>query len=69
MTKTKVRGIRRVDTFKGLRLGLYDGVWGGHVVRFSIDGVEYQGQTVEGIRTPAAKCKVQIQDESVFVLL
>lgn len=38
--------------------GVYDGIWGGYVVTFSVNGINYEAKTEEGIRTPAAKCRV-----------
>jgi len=42
--------------------GTYKGNWGGYVVSFKVDGVEYTFQVANGIRTPFARCNVTISD-------
>lgn len=63
--------LRRVEDVLSLPDGVYDGVWGGYVVSFTVDGVEYEVQSKDGIRTPRAPCKVTSKDgllsvEAVF---
>lgn len=41
--------------------GIYDGVWGGYVVKFRADGNDFVASTATGIRTPAAPCKVIVK--------
>lgn len=59
--------LRRVEEIDRLPDGVYDGVWGGYVVRFAIDGIDYEAQTKDGIRTPRAECKITITDGNLSV--
>ena len=59
--------LRRVEEIERLPDGVYDGVWGGYVVRFSVDGIDYEAQTKDGIRTPRAECKITSKDGNLSV--
>ena len=47
--------------------GIYDGTWGGSIVRFGIDGETYEAETDYGIRTPSAFCTVTVLDGVITV--
>lgn len=40
--------------------GIYGGIWGGYVVRFTIAGQTIEAKTSLGIRTTAAPCVVRV---------
>jgi hypothetical protein len=65
--KTPATQLRRVEALDLLPDGVYDGVWGGYVVRFTVDGIDYEAHTSEGIRTPRAKCKITITNGKLSV--
>ena len=67
MMKTPATQLRRIVNVSTIPDGVYDGVWGGYCVNFSVDGVEYEAQTLEGIRTPRAECKVTVDDGTISV--
>lgn len=48
--------------------GKYVGNWGGYVVHFKVEGVEYTFQTPVGIRTPFARCTVIIDEEGTITV-
>lgn len=64
---TQVTQLRRVENVEPLPDGVYDGIWGGYCVIFDVDGVTYEGQTQDGIRTPRCKCKVTIANGKLSV--
>ena len=59
--------LRRVEDIERLPDGVYDGVWGGYVVRFSVDGIDYEAQTKDGIRNPWCHCKITSKDGNLSV--
>jgi hypothetical protein len=64
---TTATGLRRTEDVERLPDGIYDGIWGGYVVRFSVNGSEYEAKTGVGIRTPCAPCKVTSKDGKLTV--
>jgi len=53
----------------GLHLpnGYYSGVWGGYVVKATIDGRYLEMRTEDGIRCPRADCTVFVRGDQVHV--
>lgn len=65
--KTTATNVRRVDPNIVIPDGVYDGIWGGYRVRFYVDGVKYEANTSDGIRTPCAECTVTVKDGLITV--
>lgn len=64
---TPANMLRRIEEIKRLPDGVYDGIWGGYVVRFVVNGVDYEAQTRDGIKTPRAACKVTSKNGKLTV--
>jgi hypothetical protein len=47
-------------------VGKYIGKWGGYVVSFKVEGVEYTFQTSIGIRLQQARCVVTINEDGTI---
>ena len=67
MSTSPATQLRRISNVETLPDGVYDGVWGGYCVNFSVKGVEYEAQTLIGIRTPRAECNVTVDDGTISV--
>ena len=65
--ETAATELRQVASPTSLPDGIYDGVWGGYIVRFSVDGVEYEARTEIGIRTLRAPCRVSVMQGIITV--
>lgn len=60
---TTISCIRRVeDLTAAIPDGEYRGTWGGYVVRFKVDGKQYEAASSVGIRTQNAPCIVSVRD-------
>jgi hypothetical protein len=59
--------LRRVEYLERIPDGVYDGIWGGYRVTFDVGGIQYDAQTVDGIRMPRAECKVTSKDGKLSV--
>lgn len=51
----------------GIPPGKYTGIWGGYVVKATINGHEFELKTDVGIRTPAAPCFIHADEEGLTV--
>lgn len=69
MRRTVATQLRRKQDLDTLPDGTFSGVWGGYQVTFAIAGIEYEARTQEGIRTPAARCRVIVHDGGITVEL
>lgn len=64
---TTATQLRRVENIERLPDGVYDGIWGGYMVCFTVDGVDHEAHTRDGIRTLRAPCKVTSKNGSLTV--
>jgi FAD synthase len=65
---TTLSCIRRVENLAAvIPDGEYKGTWGGYVVRFKVDGKQYEAASSVGIRTQNAPCIVSVRDCLVTV--
>lgn len=67
--KTYATQLRRVEKLEmdAIPNGPYKGTWGGYVVHFTANGIQYEAQTKDGIRTPGTACVVQVKDGTITV--
>lgn len=64
---TPAVNLRRVEHIERVPDGVYEGIWGGYFVAFSVAGINYEAQTRDGIRTMRAPCKVTVKDGKIEV--
>jgi len=67
--KTCATQLRRVEKLElnAIPNGHYKGTWGGYMAHFSANGIQYEAQTKDGIRTPSAACVVRVKDGTITV--
>ena len=58
---TTATNVRRIDPNIVIPDGVYNGIGVAYRVVFKVDGVEYEANTFNGIRTPPAKCTVTVK--------
>jgi|WetSurMetagenome_2_1015567.scaffolds.fasta_scaffold712230_2 hypothetical protein len=67
-----VSAIKKVPTVIPLSVlprGEHEGIWGGYKVWFTVDGVEYELETVNGVRSPSEPCIIHVYGDNVTVEL
>lgn len=66
-TVFNVLKVVKVPPMEGIPDGDYGGTWGGYVVTFKCHGETYTARTSNGIRTPAAPCRVMVDSGRITV--
>jgi hypothetical protein len=61
--------LRRIESVDRIPDGTYDGIWGGYRVTFEVEGVQYEAETLDGIRTPRASCTVTSKGGRIMVAI
>ena len=59
--------LRRIESVDRIPDGTYHGIWGGYRVTFQVKGVQYEAETLDGIRTLRASCTVTSKDGRIMV--
>ena len=58
---------KQIVAGKDLPDGVYEGTWGGHEVKVSIEGIEYNIETDIGVRTFGMPCVVRIKAGEITI--
>jgi len=48
--------------------GVYPGIWGGYVVEFTVNGVQYKADTKDGVRGMNCRCSVSVHNGKIDVI-
>jgi hypothetical protein len=59
--------LRRIESVDRIPDGTYGGLWGGYRVTFQVEGVQYEAETLDGIRTLRASCTVTSKGGRIMV--